>query len=157
MVFARLPNVVALELRSRRWRAAVGILAAAALVVGSLVPATAHAAGKSTQSEAIWVSFDPEAQTITVKIKKPGSGKDAKRLKRGKEATFNVKVEGSVLTKTTVSINGKRGELSDINEGKTVNVYWRPDEKDDSKMFARKIDVIFSQEEFEERYKIEDE
>ncbi len=145
---------LALNSHRRRWVAVVGMLAAAAMV-GSLAPGTAHA-GKSTQTEALWVSFDPEAQTITLKIKKPGRGKDAKRLKRGKEATFNVKVEGSVLTKTTVSINGKRGELHEINEGKTVNIYWRPDENDDSQMFARKIDVIFSQEEFEERYKIDD-
>ncbi len=139
---------------ARHWVAAVGILAAAALA-GSLLPGTAHA-GKSTQTEAIWVSFDADGSTVTVKVKKPGSSKDAKRLKRGEEATFNVTISGSVLTKTTVSVNGKRGELHEIPAGKTVNVYWRPDEKDDSKMFARKIDVIFSEAEFEERYKIED-
>jgi hypothetical protein len=139
---------------ARRGIAVVGILAAA-LLVGSLVPGTAQA-GKSTQTEALWVSFDPEASTITVKVKKAGRGADAKRLKRGKEATFNVKVEGSVLTKTTVSVNGKRGELHEIPEGKTVNIYWRPDEKDDSLNFARKIDVIFSEAELEERWKVAD-
>ena len=49
----------------------------------------------------------------------------------------------------------KRGELHEIPEGKTVNIYWRPDEKDDSQMFARKIDVVFSEEELLERYKAE--
>ncbi|MFP8877949.1 MAG: hypothetical protein VCE43_00005, partial [Myxococcota bacterium] len=113
----------ATDFSRRRCVAVVGMLAAAAMV-GSLAPGTAHAA-KSTQTEAVWVSFDPEASTVTVKVKKPGRGKDAKRLKRGKQATFNVKVGGSVLTKTTVSVKGKRGELVDIPKGKTVNIYWR--------------------------------
>jgi hypothetical protein len=139
---------------ARRWVAVVSMLAAAAFI-GSLLPGTAQA-GKSTQTQAVWVSFDPEAATVTVKVKKAGSGKDAKRLKRGKKATFNVKIGGSVLTKTTVSVNGKRGELDEIPEGKTVNIYWRPDEKDDTKMFARKIDVIFSDAELEERWKAVD-
>lgn len=143
----------ATDFSRRRCVAVVGMLAAAAMV-GSLAPGTAHAA-KSTQTEAVWVSFDPEASTVTVKVKKPGRGKDAKRLKRGKQATFNVKVGGSVLTKTTVSVKGKRGELVDIPKGKTVNIYWRPDEKDDSEMFARKIDVIMSEAEWEARMNAE--
>ena len=97
---------------ARRWTLVVGMLAAAALV-GTLVPGTAFA-GKSTQTEAVWVKFDADASTVTVKVKKPGRGNDSKRLKRGKEATFNVKIGGSVLTKTTVSVNGKRGELHEI-------------------------------------------
>ncbi len=140
---------------TRRWAVIVGTLALSASVA-SVAPDVAEAAGKSTQTQAVWGSFDPEGQTVTVKVKKPGRGKDAKRLKRGKKATFNVKVEGSVLTKTTVAINGKRGELAEIPEGKTVYVYWRPDEKDDTKMFARKVDVIFSEAEWEERFKATD-
>lgn len=141
---------------SRPWATVVGMLATAALV-GSLAPGAAVAAGKSTQTEAIWVSFDPDGEppTVTVKVKKPGRGEDSKRLKRGKKATFNVKVGGSILTKTTVSVNGKRGELHEIPEGKTVNIYWRPDEKDDTKMFARKIDVIISDAEWEARMNAE--
>ena len=132
-------------------------LAAVGLCVSLASTALAsQPSGKSTQTEAIWKSFDPEGQTVTVKVKKPGRGKDAKRLKRGKEATFKVKVEGSVLVRTTVSVNGKKGELSEIPEGKTVYVYWRPDEKDPEAMYARKIDVIFSQKELEERWKVAD-
>jgi hypothetical protein len=130
--------------------AAVGLLAIVA------APALAVPGGKSTQTEAIWKSFDAEAQTVTVKVKKPGRGKDAKLLKRGREATFKVKVEGSVLVRTTVAVNGKKGELHEIPEGKTVYIYWRPDEKDPKAKFARKIDVIFSQEELEERWKVAD-
>jgi hypothetical protein len=136
--------------------ALVGALALSAFIFAASAD-VAQAKGKSTQTQAVWVSFDPDGQTVTVKVKKPGRGKDAKRLKRGKKATFNVKVEGSVLTKTTVSVNGKRGELAEIPEGKTVFVYWRPDEKDDKQMFARKVDVIFSEEEWEARYKAVDE
>ena len=103
-------------------------LAAVALVIAfqAAVAAEAHAKGKSVQTEAEWIKFDPEAKTVTVKVVKPGRGDDAKKLKRNKEATFAVKPEGSVLTRTTVAINGVKGEISDIPEGKTVNVYWRP-------------------------------
>ena len=88
---------------------------------------------------------------VTVKIKKPGRGKAAKSLKRGKEASFNVKPEGSVMTRTTVAVNGRKGELADIPKGKTVNIYWIPDEKDKEARFARKIDVSFSEAELEAR------
>jgi hypothetical protein len=92
---------------------------------------------------------------VTVKVRKPGRGKDAKLLKRNKEAVFAVKPEGSVLTRTTVSINGVKGEITDIPEGKTVNVYWRPDEKDPSILRARKIDVFLSDEELDEMYGVD--
>lgn len=139
--------------RKRHWTFAVAFVAICGLITTG---ETALAAGKSTQTEAIWKSLDKEAGTVTVKVKKPGRGKDAKRLKRGKEATFNVKIEGSVLTKTTCAINGKKGELEEIPEGKTVYIYWRPDEDNPKEMFARKVDVIFSEEELEERWKVAD-
>ena len=71
-------------------------------------------------------------------------------LKKNKEATFEVKAEGSVLTKTTVSINGQKSDLADLPEGKHVNIYWRP--KEDGTMFARKIDAIMSAKEFDAKY-----
>ena len=77
---------------------------------------------------------------------------EALKLKKGKEASFNVIPEGSILKRTSVAINGKKGELKDIPEGKTVNIYWVPDPKDPSKRFARKIDVILSEEELDARY-----
>ena len=129
---------------------------AAALALGAAGPAAAQTKTKSTQTEARWVEFDAEAKTVTVKVVKPGRGKNARKLKRGREATFAVKPEGSVLTRTTVAINGQKADLTDIAPGKTVNVYWVPDEKDEQGKFARKIDVIMSEEEFNERYGIED-
>jgi hypothetical protein len=57
-----------------------------------------------------------------------------------------------VLVRTTVAINGVKGELGDIPEGKTVNIYWRPDEKDPTILRARKIDVILSDEELDAKY-----
>ena len=52
-----------------------------------------------------------------------------------------------------VAINGKKGALKEIPKGKTVNVYWLPDPKSPGKRFAKKIDVILSEEELEARYK----
>jgi len=129
-------------------------LAAVALAIAftATIAADAQAKGKSVQTEAKWIKYDPEARTVTVKVVKPGRGKDAKLLKRNKQAVFAVKPEGSVLTRTTVAINGVKGEITDIPEGKTVNVYWRPDEKDPSILRARKIDVIMSDEELDAKY-----
>jgi hypothetical protein len=114
----------------------------------------AHAAGKakSVQTEAVWVEFDAEAKTVTAKVVKPGRGRDAKLLKKNKKATWAVKPEGSVLVRTTVAINGVKGELGDIPAGKTVNIYWRPDENDSTILRARKIDVILSDEELDAKY-----
>jgi hypothetical protein len=124
-----------------------------AVNVGFAPAAEAQGKGKSIQTEAEWVKFDAEAKTVTAKVKKPGRGADAKKLlKKNQEATFAVKPEGSVLTRTTVSINGKKGELTDISEGKSVNIYWRPDEDDPSIPRARKIDVILSDEELDALY-----
>jgi hypothetical protein len=137
-------------------RSITGLLAVAVAFASAMAFAvSAHAKGKSVQTEAEWIKYDPDAKTVTVKVKKPGRGKDAKLLKRNKEAVFAVKPEGSVLTRTTVAINGVKGEIADIPEGKTVNVYWRPDEDDPSILRARKIDVIMSEAELDAKYGIE--
>jgi len=129
-------------------------LAAVALALAFTVAVAdgAKAAEKSVQTEGEWIKYDAEAKTVTVKVKKPGRGDAAEALTRNKEAVFAVKPTGSVLTRTTVSINGVKGELADIPVGKTVNVYWRPDEKDPTILRARKIDVILSDEELDELY-----
>jgi hypothetical protein len=67
-------------------------------------------------------------------------------------AVFNVQPEGSVLSRTSVAINGKKGALTDIPTGKTVIVYWIPDAKDAKARFARKIDVILSEAELDAKY-----
>jgi hypothetical protein len=115
-------------------------------------PAAAKSPAKSVQTEAIFVSYDAAAKTVTAKVKKPGSGKAAKMLKKNKEATWAVKPEGSVLTRTTVAVNGVKGEIFEISKGKTVNIYWRPDEADPTILRARKIDVIMSQADFDAKY-----
>lgn len=128
------------------------LVVALALVFGFAVaqPAGAQKKEKSIQTEADWMAYDADAQTVTVKILKPGSG--AKGLSAGKEAVFNVKAEGSVLTRTTVKVNGKAGKLTDISPGKRVQIYWKADASDPNARFARSIDVTFSEEELNERY-----
>ena len=134
-------------------RIVLGLMACALAAVFTTASVDeAQAAEKSVQTEAEWIKFDAVAKTVTVKVKKPGRGAAAKALKRNKEAVFAVKPEGSVLTRTTVSINGRKAELTDIPEGKTVNIYWRPDETDPSIHRARKIDVILSDAELDEMY-----
>jgi hypothetical protein len=129
----------------------VGLALGVALVLGLALAGPAGAQKeKSIQTEADWMNYDADAQTVTVKIVKPGSG--AKGLSAGKEAVFNVKAEGTVLTRTTVKVNGKAGQLTDISPGKRVLIYWKADAKDPNARFARSIDVTFSEEELNERY-----
>jgi hypothetical protein len=145
----------------RRIRSGMTLLLAAALVLGASAlfagAASAQKAGaKSTQTEAIWVGFDAAGKKATVKIKKPGTGPNKGMLKANEEKVFNVEPEGSVLTRTSVAVNGVKGELKDIPAGKQVNVYWVPDEKKEGELFARKIDVVLSEEELQERYGTEE-
>ena len=128
---------------------ALALAAATVLAVAPAERADAQSKGKSTQTEADWLSFDAEAQQVTVKVLNPGKGKDSKMLKKGKEAVFDVKSEGTVLTKTVVKVNGKAGELTDIPAGKRVLIYWQPK---GGKPFARSIDVVFTEEELNERF-----
>lgn len=137
----------------RRITAGASVLTLA-LAVAFAVATPAAAKPKSIQTEAKWISFDAAAKTVTVKVRKPGKKAKDKELqiKKGKEATFNVIPDGSIMTRTSVAINGKKGALDEIPEGKTVNVYWLPDEKNPGQRFAKKIDVILSEEELEARY-----
>ena len=107
---------------------------------------------KSTQNEAEWIAYDAAAKTVTVMITKKGNGPNKNLLKTRKEATFNVIPEGSVLTRTTVAINGVKAELTDIPVGKTVLIYWVPDPNKDGELFARKIDAVLSEKELDEKY-----
>jgi hypothetical protein len=134
----------------------LGALAGVALLAS---PAFAQATkGKSVQTEAEWVAYDAAASTVKVKVKKNRGGKapEGLALKEGQEATFKVKAEGSVLTKTTVAINSQKAELGDLKAGKTVMIYWVADTADPKARFARKIDQILSDEEADERYGTED-
>jgi hypothetical protein len=134
---------------------------ALALVAG-LDASPARSEQKSVQNEAQFVKFDSAANTVTVKILKKGKGnkklmKDFDKLvKNGKEATFNVIPTGSVLTRTSVAVNGVKGELTDLKPGKTIQIYWVEDPKKKGELFARKIDVVLSEEELNKRYEVQD-
>jgi hypothetical protein len=130
--------------------------AALALMMSPLLAGTALAAkSKSIKTEAKFVSYDDATKTMTVKVKSTGKKPKNKalKLKTGKEAEFRIKPDGSILTKTSVTLNGKRAAIGDIPEGKTINIYWVPDEKDPNARFARKIDMILSDQELEARDK----
>jgi hypothetical protein len=144
--------------RIRRAVVAAALFGAVA-TLGIAGTASAQGKGKSIQTEADWVKFDAETNTITVKVRKPGARVKPKEvaIRKGQEATFDVKPEGTVLTRTSVKINGRRGELTDIPEGKRVNIYWVVDESKGTKRFARTIDLILSEEELNERYGFDDE
>ena len=139
-------------IRSKRVIGFAAAAAVAGLVAAIPAPDVSAAEQKSTRNEAEWVAYDAAAKTVTLKIKKIGLGPSAAQLKVGQQAVFNVQPEGTVLTRTSVAVNGKKGALTDIKPGKTVLIYWIPDAKDSKARFARKIDVILSEQELDERY-----
>jgi hypothetical protein len=123
----------------------------AGAVAATLPIASADAAEKTTQSEAKWIAYDAASKTVKVKIDRPGTGPNKDKLKKNQEVAFRVVPEGSVLTRTSVAINGVKGELTDIPVDKRVNIYWLPDPDNKEGFFARKIDVILSEEEQDRR------
>ena len=131
-------------------------LAAACLLAAPALAADEKA--KSTQTEGKWVKFDAASNLVTLKITKESKGAKPPadlQVKKGREATFKVNPTGSVLSRTSVAINGKKGEVTDIPEGKTVNIYWVQDQTDPKSRFARKIDVILSDEELDAKYGVD--
>ena len=134
-----------------------------ALGVAGLATAV-HAQGnqKSVQNEAEFVKYDEAASNVVVKILKKGKGNTAlmkqfdDKVKNGKETTFNVIPTGSVLARTSVAVNGKKGEIKDLQPGKRVLIYWVEDPKKKGELFARKIDVVLSEEELNKRYEVEE-
>ena len=129
---------------------------AVAFLATSLAASSAEAKTvKSTQTEAKFISYDAESKTISVKVLKPGKRPKNEKLKlaKGKPATFKVKPDGSILVRTSVTANGQRSSIEEIPEDKTLNVYWIPDESDPDVRYAKKIDMIWTDEELEERDK----
>lgn len=111
----------------------IGRVLAAIMVVMLTVVAGTASAEKKTRSklskEARLIAFDTEAGTMTVKEK-------------GKKVVYNVKFEGSVMTRTTATINARPMKLNEIPLKAKVNIYWIKDEKDPKKRFARKVDAL---------------
>jgi hypothetical protein len=118
-----------MQIRANRFFAGLAALSLASLVAGVVAqPAGAQGKQKSKQARGMFMAFDPAAKTVTVKEK-------------GKEVVYNVTPEGSVLTRTTVKINGAASMVTDLREGFPVIIYWRPDEKDKKQRYARMIDA----------------
>lgn len=135
---------------------AVGfILLSAALVMNPGAQVAEAKKSKSIKTEATFIAYDAEAKTLEVKVKKTGKKPANKKLKlkRGKKAVFNVKPEGSVLTRTSVTLDGKRADINEIEKGQFLFIYWVPDETDPEKRFARKIDMVLSAAEMDARNK----
>jgi hypothetical protein len=129
---------------------------AVALVFAAAGASPAQAAkSKSIKTEAKFVSYDAAAKTITVKVMKTGNkpADSTLALTKGKNATFNIKPEGSILARTSVTLNGKKADILDVPKGKTVNIYWVPHATLKETRFARKIDMILSDAELEARDK----
>lgn len=111
-------------------RCARGALVAALVAVVAafaVAPASAEEA-KTERSNGRVVSYDKDKATLTIKDK-------------GKETTFHVTAEGSVLTRTTVTQNARPAKLDDIKPNAVVVVYWRPNASNPDQKDARKIDM----------------
>jgi hypothetical protein len=143
--------VIRSQTRTQPALARLLVAGVAVAIAGAWATEALAAPPKSTQTEARFLGFDAEKNTVTVKPDK-SKGPNSKMLKKGKEATFNVIPEGSILKRTSVAINGKKGHVKDIPAGKQVNVYWIPDPKKKGELFARKIDVVLSEEELDALY-----
>jgi len=129
---------------------------ALALAVTSLGVGAAQAAKvKQIQTEAKFLKYDADAKTITVKVLKTGKKPKDKSLKllRGKKATFRVKPEGSVMTKTVVKSEGRPIDITEVPEKKTITIFWVPDEKVADSRFAKSISLTLTDEEAEARDK----
>jgi hypothetical protein len=84
---------------------------------------------KTKMDEGRLVAFDEEAGTMTVKQK-------------GKKVVYNVKFEGSVMTRTTSTMNARPVKLTEIPIKAPINIYWKPDEENPKQKFARKVDAL---------------
>ena len=107
--------------------AQIAMIVVAALIA-FVAPTRAADQVKSARANGKFVSYDAAAQSIVVK-------------EGGKEQPYQVKAAGSVLTRTTVTMNGKVANFDDVKPGMSVIVYWKPDPADATKRNARKVDV----------------
>ena len=103
----------------------LGVLFVFGFVAVTVAPA---AEPKSKKSEGRLVTYDAAAETVTVKVK-------------GKDEVFHVKPEGTVLTRTSVTLNGRPAKLSELPAKAPVIVYWRENDGNKERKDARKIDA----------------
>ena len=104
------------------------VSAVAALVAIAVAAPALAAEAKSERSNGKFVSYDAAAQSVVVK-------------EGGKDQAYQVKAEGSVLTRTTLTMNGRVAKFDDLKPGMIAIVYWKPDATDAARRLARKIDV----------------
>ena len=97
-------------------------------VAGLASTASAEKKMKSKRAQGKLLELNEAEGTMTVKEK-------------GKKKVYQVKYEGSVLTRTTATINGKAVKLSELPLNAPVIVYWKPDENDRKIRRARKVDA----------------
>jgi len=103
---------------------------------GALSPDVASAEGKCEpskvrkpkKSQGTYLGFDAASKTIKLREK-------------GKELTYHVEPEGSVLTRTTVKINGQGAKLDELPTEARVIIYWGPLDGDKNGRCARSIDA----------------
>ena len=133
-------------------RSAFAGLAILAGVGLSLAVSDAFAQGGQIETEAEFAGFSADDATVTVKITKPGKAvKGMEALRKGREATFKVKPEGSVVSRTTVKLqDGRAGKLEDLQTGSRVRIFWVQDKADANARFARSIAVYLSIEDVSE-------
>jgi len=120
-----------MQLRTVRTLTRIAAIALAAvwIVGGAVSNASADEAIKTERTAGKFVKWDKDAGTVVVKEK-------------GKDVLFSVIAEGSVLTRTTVTVKAKPAKLDDLKEGQIVVVYWKPAASDPNKKDARKIDAV---------------
>jgi hypothetical protein len=118
-----------------QWKRIAAAIAAAALAAAPA--ARAADSVKTERSSGKLVSYDAATETIVMKEK-------------GKDQAYAVEPEGSVLTRTTVTMNAKPAKFDELRPGMIMIVYWKPDPADAGKRFARKIDVPKIPREFQE-------
>ncbi len=111
-------------------RSVAALAAAAFALLLGVAATTAHAEEKikTERANGRIVKYDAAASTLTLKDK-------------GKDIVFHVTAEGSVLVRTTVTMNAKPAKLDEIKEGMYAVVYYKQDPADPNKKLARKIDI----------------
>ena len=116
------------QVGKRSIAALVIVTLASFFVMGLASTASAEKKMKSKRAQGKLMELNEAEGTMTVKEK-------------GKKKVYQVKFEGSVLTRTTATINGKAVKLNELPLNAPVIVYWKPDEKDRKIRRARKVDA----------------
>lgn len=118
-----------MQIWSRRFaRVVLGVALMSVLALVAVAPASAQEAAKTERSNGRVVSYDKDKALLTLKDK-------------GKEESFHVTAEGSVLTRTTVTKNARPAKLDDLKPNAVVVVYWRQNAANPQQKDARKIDM----------------